>query len=64
MHDPLYEGVDTTETNDETHSLTGNKLGDVNRANSRLSSPARSKEVAGQIKAATDPLTKQVKRLC
>ena len=64
MSTPVVEGVSTNETGDETHSLTGHKPEDVNSANSSLSTPVKSEEVATHIKAATAPLTTQIVRLC
>ena len=64
MSDPISERVNTTETGDETRSPTGHESGGVNNDGSYLSSPVTSEEVARQIKAATDPLTKQFERLC
>ena len=64
MSTPIVGGVNTSETVDETQSLNGREPKDVNSAASNLSSPVTSKEVARQIKAADDPLTKQLERLC
>ena len=63
MSDPSSEGVSTTETGDETHSLTGHEPKDVNRAVSSLCTPVTSEEVAKQIRAATDVLTKKLEWL-
>ena len=46
MSTPIDEGVNTTETGDETHSSTCHKIGDVNSASSSLSTPLKSEEVA------------------
>ena len=64
MSTPIDEGVSIYETGNETHSLTGHEPGDVDSASSSLSTPVTSEEVARQINAATDPLTKQLERLC
>ena len=64
MTDPISEGVNFTETSDETHSLTGREPGDVNSAGSSLCSSVTSEEVVKQIKAVTDSLTKQLERFC
>ena len=63
MSAPIVEGVSTNETGDETHSLTGHKPGNLNIANSSLSTPVTSEEVARRYKAATDQLTKQFEGL-
>ena len=59
MSNPTSEGVNTTEANDETQSLSIHEIGEVNSAGSNLRTPVMSDEIAWQIKAATDPLTKQ-----
>ena len=64
MSTPIDEGVNTSETGDETHSLTGREPGEVNNASSRLGTPVTSEEVDRQMKAATNPLTRQLERLC
>ena len=48
----------TSLTGEETHSLDGNEVEVVNSAATSLSVPITSEEVARQIRAATDPLTK------
>ena len=60
MNAPIDKEINTTDTGDETQSLTG----DVNSDSSSLNTPVTSEELARQIKAATDPLTKQSDRLC
>ena len=50
-------------TGDETHSLGSHEVEDVGNAAASSSSPITSEEVARQIKAATDPLTKQLEKL-
>ena len=52
----------TSLTGEETHSLDGNE--DVNNAAASLSVSVTSDEVARQIRAATDPLTNQLEKLC
>ena len=64
MSDPISEVVNTTETDDETHSLAGHGLEDVNSASICLSVPVKSEEEAKKCEAAADPLTRQLKRLC
>ena len=49
---------------EETHSLDGNEIEDVNSAATSLSTPITSEEVARQIRAATDCLTEQLEKLC
>ena len=51
-------------TGKETHSLDGEEIEEVNSATVGLSVPITSEEVAPQIRAATDPLTKQLEKLC
>ena len=63
MSTPNVEGVKTSVTGNETHSLSGHGPEDVNSATSKSSTPNTSEEVAGQIKAAIDPLTRQLERL-
>ena len=64
MSGPNIEEVNTSPTGDAIHNLDGNDVGDVNSAATSLSNPITSKEVAGQIGAATDRLTKQLEKLC
>ena len=47
-----------------THSLDGNEIEDVKSAATSLSTPITSEEVARQIRAATDLLTRQLEKLC
>ena len=64
MSNPISEGVDTTETNEEAHKQIGKELEDVNGAGSSQSTHVTSKAVAQQIRAVVDPLCKQVELLC
>ena len=64
MSSPNTEEENTSSTGEETHSLDGNEIGDVNSAVTSLRTPITSEEVAGQIRAATDPLTRQMEKLC
>ena len=64
MSDPISEGVNTTETGDETQSLTGQEPGDVNSTGINLSAPVTSWEVTRQIRATIDAPTKQLECLC
>ena len=48
MRNFVSEGVNTTDTNDETHSLSGQELTDVSSASSSQSTSATSQEAAGQ----------------
>ena len=51
-------------TGDETHSLDSHEPEDAGNVAASSSVPITSKEVARQIKVATDPLTKQLEKLC
>ena len=62
MSTSIDEGVSANETGGETHSLTSHEPADVNNASSSLSTPVTSEEVATQIKAAVDPLNRQLER--
>ena len=62
MNGPNIEEANTSSTGDEIHSLDGNEVGDVNSAATCLSTPITS--VARQIRATTDPLTRQLEKLC
>ena len=64
MSAPIVEGVNTSETSDETHSLSGHESKDVNITARSLSTPVTCKQVARQIKAAADLLTKQLEWFC
>ena len=64
MSGPNIEEANTSSTADETHSLNGNGIGESNSAATSFSTPITSEEVARQIRAATDPLTKQLEKLC
>ena len=57
-------GLNASLTGEETRSLDGNEVEDVNSATTGLNVPITSEKVARQIKAATDPLTKQFEKLC
>ena len=59
MGTPIFKGVCLNDTDDEAHSLTGHEPEDVNSCSNGLSTPVTSEDVSRQIKAATDPLTKQ-----
>ena len=61
---PTSEEVNTGLTGDETHSLGSHEVEDIGNAATSSSAPITSEEVARQIKAATDPLTKQLEKLC
>ena len=64
MSAPNSEEVSTSLTGDETHSLGSHELEDVGKAATSSNTPITSEEVTRQIKAATDPLTKQLEKLC
>ena len=56
--------MNTSLTGEETHSLDGSEVEKVNSAATGLNVPMTSEEVARQIRVATDPLTKQLQKLC
>ena len=64
MSGPNIEEANTSSTGEKTHSLDRIERGDVNSAAFSLSTPVTSEEVARQIRAATDPLTRQLQKLC
>ena len=64
MGAPNSEDVNTNVTGDKTHRLGSQEVEDVGKAATGASVPITSEEVARQIKAATDPLTKQLEKLC
>ena len=64
MSVPNTEEVNTSATDDETHSLCSHELEDVGNAAASLSAPITSEEIARQIKTATDALTEQLEKLC
>ena len=55
--------LNTSKTTDESHSLSGHEPEVVNSATSSVGTPFTFEEVARQIRAAADPLTKQLERL-
>ena len=63
MSSPNIEEANTRSTADETHSLDGNGMGEVNSDATSSSTAITSEEVARQIRAATDPLTKHLEKL-
>ena len=64
MSGPNFEEANTSSTGDETHCLDGYEKGDVTLGATSLSTPIMSEEVACQIRAATDPLRRQLEKLC
>ena len=58
------ENMNTSLTGEETHSSGGNEVEDVISTSTGLSVPITSKEVARQIRASPDPLTKQLEMSC
>ena len=64
MNAPNTGEVNTSGIVDETRSFGSHELEDVGNAASNSSTPVTSEEVARQIKAAFDPLTSQLERLC
>ena len=63
MSGPNIEEANTSSTADETHSLDGNGMGEINSATTSSSTAITSEEVARQITAATDTLTRQLEKL-
>ena len=64
MSAPNSEEVNTSLTGDETLSSGSQEVEDVGNAVTSSSAPITSEEVAREIKADTDPLTKQLEKLC
>ena len=64
MSAPTSEEVNTSLTGDETHSLGNHEVENIGNAATSSSALITSEEVARQIKAATDALTKQLEKLC
>ena len=64
MSTPIDEGVTSNETGDEAHGLTGREPWQINSASTSLNSTVMSKEVARQIKVATDPFIRQLEWFC
>ena len=64
MSTPIVDGVNTSKTSDETHSLSGREPEGFGSAASKSSTAVTPEEVAIQIKAVTDPLTRQLEWLC
>ena len=64
MSGPNITEANTSLTDEEKHSLDGTEIGDVNSAATSLNTPITSEEVARQIRAAPDPLTRQLEKLC
>ena len=58
------EKVNNSTTSDETQSLSGHELDDVDSTAIILSAPFRTHEVTRQFKVVTDPLTEQLEKLC
>ena len=64
MNAPNSQEVKTKLTGDETHSLGSHEVEDFGNVAASSSAPITSEEVPRQIKAANDPLTKQLEKLC
>ena len=64
MSAPNSEEVNTRLTSDDTHSLGSLEVEDVGNAAASSSVRITSEEVARQIKAATDPVRKQLEKHC
>ena len=60
MSTPNAGEVNSSMTGEETYSIDGNEVEDSSSAANSITL----KEVARQIRAATDPLTKQSEKLC
>ena len=56
--------TNTSLTEEETHKLDGNEVGDVNNASTGSSVPIKSEKVPQHIRVATDPLSKQLEKVC
>ena len=56
--------MNTSLTGKKIHSLDGSEVEAVNSAATGLSVSITSEELARQFRAATDPLTKQLEKLC
>ena len=56
--------MNTSLTGEKTHSLHGNEVKAINNAATGLSALITSEEVEQQLRAATDPLTKQLEMPC
>ena len=63
MSGPTTEEANTRLTGEETHSLDRKKIEDVSSAATSVSTPITSEEVACQIRASNDPLTRQLETL-
>ena len=64
MSVPNTEEVTTSTRDDETRRLGNHELVDVVNATTSSGAPITSEEAARQIKAAGDPLSKQLDKLC
>ena len=64
MSNTVSEGVNTSETIDETETLNGQDLAYANSARNGPSSPVTSQECAQKSRALTGPLTKHLDLLC
>ena len=64
MTAPETEQMNTSASGDETHILGSHELKDVGNAANSSSARITSEEAARQIKAAIDPLTRQLEKLC
>ena len=63
MSVPNTEEMNTSMTRDETHRLGSHEVEDVGNAAASSSVPNTSEEIARQVKAANDPLPKQLEKL-
>ena len=64
MSYPNSRGVNTAVGYDKTSSLNRQVTTDVNNTGNNPDTPVTSKELARQVRAVTDPLSKQLELLC
>ena len=57
MSGSQFDKANTSSTDEGSHKLDRNEIGDVKSAANSLSTPITPDEVARQLRAATDPLT-------
>ena len=62
MTAPNTDEVNTNKTGDEMHSLNSHEVEDVGNVAASSSAHITSREVARQVRAATDPLPKQLQK--
>ena len=64
MSNANTEEVNASIKGDETHSLGSQEKEDVGNVAGSSSAPISSEEAARQIMSATDPLTRQLEKIC